>query len=227
MHSGRKVLGQPLEFGDGSAIDLERVGGGQLLHRQADGILTIELQVGGIGLGAEFGMAHIFQPHQSAVAIGLKNDVVKLRRFAKSAHGTHADLVILAGNGRLLSHLAGGDLHVLLGEGVYHIGSGEASPGHTCRIEPQAHGKFPLTENYDVGDAWNPFERIPDINIEIVAHEQRGISVVVGNNGSAEDEVLRGLLRGNAHGFDRTGQPSLSRVHTILDVDGGEIGIAG
>ena len=55
---------------------------------------------------------------------------------------------------------------------------------------------------------------------------ERGIFVVVGSDGRAKHEVLRGLLRRDAHRFHRARQPSLRRVDPILNVDRRQIRIA-
>jgi hypothetical protein len=71
-----------------------------------------------------------------------------------------------------------------------------------------------------------PLERISDVNVQVVAHEQRGIFVLVGNDRRAKDEVLRTLGRRYADGLHRGGQTSLRRVDSVLDVDRSQVWIA-
>ena len=47
------------------------------------------------------------------------------------------------------------------------------------------------------------------------------------NDGRAEHEILRRLRDRDADRLHRAGQASLRRVDAVLDVDGGQVGIAG
>ena len=78
----------------------------------------------------------------------------------------------------------------------------------------------------DIGDAGNTLERVADIDVEVVAHEERGVAAVGGEDGSAEDEVLRGLGDGDADLLDRGGQTSGGGVDAVFDIDGGEVWVA-
>src|ERR1019366_1382613 len=69
-------------------------------------------------------------------------------------------------------------------------------------------------------------QTIADVDIEIIAHEERGVTAVGREDGDAEDEVLRRLGDGNSDLLDRGGEASGSSVDAVLDVDGGEVGIA-
>ena len=127
---------------------------------------------------------------------------------------------------RLLPDLSGGDFHVLLRERTDHVGRSQPATRHALRIEPQPHGVLALAEDEHVRDARNALQRVPHVHVEIVAHEQRGVAIVVGDNGGTKDKILRSLCRRDADGFDRRGQTSLRRVDAVLNVDGGQIGIA-
>ena len=75
------------------------------------------------------------------------------------------------GIGGRLTELAGGDLNVLLGKGVGYVECGEAAGGEAIGIEPEAHRIFALSEDDDGTHAGNTFERIGDIDVEIVGDE--------------------------------------------------------
>ena len=80
-HPGRKALRQPIQFRNRQAVDFKSVRGGELGDADPDRFVSVEHQIRAVVLGAEFGPAHILQPDQGSVGIGLQNDVVKLRWF--------------------------------------------------------------------------------------------------------------------------------------------------
>ena len=142
-------------------VDIERVRGGKLRYAKPDSILPVELQVGGVIFRAQFGVAHIFQANQSAIGIRLENDVVELARLAESAHGPHADLILLPLRRRLLANLSGCDFHVLLRQSASPHRRRQPASRHAHRIQPQPHGVLALAEDNHVGDARNSLQRIP------------------------------------------------------------------
>jgi hypothetical protein len=171
-------------------------------------------------------VADIFQADQSAIGIALEDDVIELRGFGKTADGANADLELLAGNRGLGADLSGGDFDVLLLESIDHIVGGEAAAGHADGIEPETHGVFALAEDEDVGNAGNALQRVADIDVEVIAHEERGVAAVGREDGAAEDEILRGLGDGDSDLLDGGGEASGSGVDAVLDVNRGEVGIA-
>ena len=191
----------------------------------SDRILPVKLQIRRIVFRAQLRTPYIPQPNQRSIGIRFQNDVVELRRLAESPDRSHAHLVLLAVDRRLLAYLPGRDFHVLLRERTHHIGRGQPASRHAHRIQPQPHRVLALAENNYVRHARNALQRVAHVNVEIVAHEQRRI-FVVGNDGRAEDEVLRRFLSRDAHGLHRARQPSLRGVHPVLNIDGRQIRIA-
>jgi hypothetical protein len=164
-------------------------------------------------------MAHILEADQSAIGIALEDDVIELRRFGKTPHGAHADLEIAVRDGRLGADLSGGDFDVLLLERIDHIICGKRTASHADWIKPEAHGILALAEDDDVGDAGNALQSVANVNVQVVAHEERGIAAVGRKDGAAEDEVLRGLGNGNADLFDGGGKPSGGSVDAVFDIN--------
>src|SRR5208283_629087 len=87
-------------------------------------------------------------------------------------------------------------------------------------------GILALAENQHIGHARNALERIPDVNVQVVAHEQGGIFVVIRRDRSAKDEVLRALRRSYADRLHRRRQTPLSGIDSVLDVDCCQVRIA-
>ena len=69
MPAGKR-LDNSVERGFGVAVDVKRVGAGELGDAEADGVVAIEAQIRAVILGAQFGAAYIFQSDQSAVRAG-------------------------------------------------------------------------------------------------------------------------------------------------------------
>ena len=76
------------------------------------------------------------------------------------------------------------------------------------RVEPQAHGIFSLSENQDIGDAGHALQTVANVDVQIVAHEERGVATVGREDSGAEDEVLRSLRDRNTDLLDRSGKSS-------------------
>ena len=52
------------------------------------------------------------------------------------------------------------------------VGRGQAPPGKTIRIEPQAHRVLALAEDVDVADARDALERVLHVHVDVVAEKQ-------------------------------------------------------
>ena len=95
-----------------------------------------------------------------------------------------------AGRRRRLADLAGGDLDVLLGDGVLHVDRGDAELGELVGIEPDAHRIAPLAEDLHVADAGQALQRIDDLQIGVVA-ERHGIDRASGENEIDDQHEVR------------------------------------
>ena len=125
--------------------------------------------------------------------------------------------------GGLLTELSGGDLDVLLGEGVGDVERGEAAGGEPAGIEPEAHGVLALAEDDDVADARNTLEGILDVDVKVVGDEGLRERVIRGDEAGGEDEVGVRLGDGDAGVVDGGGQTALGGGDAVLHVDGGDV----
>src|SRR5439155_17362384 len=185
-----------------------------------------ELQIGGVILGSELRSPHILQADQRSVSVGLEDDVVKLRSLTESPHGAHAHLVLLSGPGRLLADLAGRNFYVLLSKRIYDMRRGKTASRHAYRIEPKPHRVLALPEHENISHSRDALERVPDVHVKVVAHEQGGVFVVVSGDGRAKNEILRSLDRRDPDILDRRWEAAQCRIDAILYVDGRDVGIA-
>ena len=226
LHAGRKALGKAVELSEAAAVHVEGVGGGELRDTEANRFVPAVVQVGAVVFGAELGVTDIPQADESAIGIALQDDVIELTGFRKTADGADADLELLAGKRGLRTDLSGGDFNVLFLERADHIVGGKGAAGHAHGIEPQTHGVFAFAEDHDVGHAGYALQTVADVDIEVIAHEERGVATVGREDGSAEDEILRALGDGDSDLLHRAGEPSGSSVDAVLDINSGEVGIA-
>jgi len=226
-HAGGKVLGETVEFSDALLVDVEGVGRGELGHGDADGVAAVVVEVGAIVFGAEFGVTDVSETNQGSVGIAFEDDVIELGSFRETANDADTHLEILPGNGGLRTDASGGHFDVLFGQGVDDIVGGEGAASKTNGVEPKAHGVFALSENEHIGDTGYALQRVADIDVEIVADEERGVAIDrIGEDGAAEDEILRRLGDGDADLLHGGREPTGGGVDAILDIDGREVRVA-
>ena len=165
----RKALRQPRQFDPHGLVHVQGIGRRQLAHADSDCLESAVPQLSAVIFGAQFGPPNIFHANQRSVAPGFENDVLKLRGLAQPADSPHADLEHLVLRRRLLSHLARGDLDVLLRQRRNHIRRRQSPCRQTRRIKPQAHGVLALAEDDDVGHTMDALQRILHVNVEVIA----------------------------------------------------------
>ena len=114
---------------------------------------------------------------------------------------------------------AGRDLDVLLAQRVDDVAGGDLARRQPIRIEPQPHRVLALAEDRDVADAGHALERVLDVDVEVVAEEQRVVLPVLGVDADRHDEAGRLLLDGDA-GRAHLGRQAAERlVDAVLHVD--------
>ena len=67
LKAGREVLGKLRERGLGTAIDVERVGIGELLDANTHGLMAHVLEVGAVVFGRDLSMTNVFELHRTLV----------------------------------------------------------------------------------------------------------------------------------------------------------------
>ena len=160
-----------------------------MVNAEADCIVAVEAEDATVILGTQLGAPHVAHAHQVAVRTCLQNDVFKFRWLDEPSHRAHADLITLIRARRGLADLSGSDLDILLGKRAQNVRCSQAACRHAKRVEPQAHGIFPLAKILYVGDTGNPLERVAHVEIDIVAEKKAAVLAVVGVDARAEDEI--------------------------------------
>ena len=95
------------------------------------------------------------------------------RRLAQAPERADAELVHLARRRGRLAEAAGGDLDVLLAQRVDDVAGGQLARREALRIEPEPHRVLALAEDDDVADAGHALERVLDVDVDVVAEEER------------------------------------------------------
>ena len=173
---------------------------------------------------AEFDARDVAQPHHRAAGgIGADDDVGKFLRVGEPPRGVDLQFERRPGRGRRLADLAGGDLNVLLGDGVLDVDRGHAEIGELVRVEPDAHRIAALAEDLDVADARQPLQLIDDLQIGVVGQRHRIDRTVRRGQIDDENEVRVLLLDRHAALIDDRRQRRRRLRHAVLHVDRGDV----
>src|ERR1700688_1448257 len=170
-------------------------------------------------------MTNVLQSDERTVAITLQNDVIKLRWLRQTPDHPDTNLEILAGHSGLRTDLSRGPFHVLLLKSRSHIIGSKRASGHAHGVEPEAHRVFALAKDEHVGHAGHALQIVANVNIEVIAHEERRIAIVGREHACAENEILRSLGDCNADLLHCIRKASECGIDAVLNVHSGEIGI--
>ena len=147
---------------------------------------------------------------------GLDNDVLELRSVVEPAIHIERVLKRLPRRRRRGADLAGGDLLVLLLDGLDHVLRHQCPRLQLVRVEPDAHRVLTGAEYGDVADARKARQLVADIDGGIVAQEQAVISVI--RRGQRDEQKYGGrtLLNGDALILDSLWQLRQRAGHAVL-----------
>src|SRR6185437_8840575 len=200
----------------------ESVGIRELLDGQADRFVAVDKEVAAVILSPQLRMAYIFHAHESAVG-AFQYDVVEFGGLDQLSHRSNADLKSLTSGSGWLADLPRCDLNVLLLKRADNVGGRKTARGQARGIKPKPHGIFALTENSDIGNTRDALDGVADVDVYIVADEQAAVLIVVGIEGSGENEAAKALS--NRHtGVDDFGRKQTeSGLNAVLHVHGRKI----
>ena len=218
-----KALRQFLHLDFDALLQLQRVRSGTLKHGHHDARLVAEEGGRRILQRPEFDPRDIAQAHDRSVhGVGAHHDVAEFVRVGEAADGVHLHFERRAFRRRRLADLAGGDLDVLLRNGVLHVDGGDAEIGEPVGIEPNSHRIAPLAENLNVADSGEAFQRVDHLQIGVVAERDRIDRAVRRDQIDDQDEVRILLLDRHAALIDDGGQRRGGLGDAVLDVDSGD-----
>ncbi len=226
LQARRERLRQARQLRKREGVHVERVGGRQRDHGEADRVTPLETEHRRVRLGAKLHPADILQANERAFLSGLHDDVVELGPLVEAARGAHAELIGLAlGRGRI-ANAARSHVDVLLAQRIHDIARGQLPRGQAGRIKPDPHRVLALAEHEHVGHARHALERVLDVDVDVVRNEERIVLPLLGIGARSKDEVRRRLLHGDTKLTDFRRQAAQRLVDTVLHVDRGNVGIA-
>ena len=174
----------------------ERVGGRQLVDRDARGGLPGQVGEVAVGLGTQLDPGHVADADQLAAAVGrrLDDDVLELGDLVEPAE--HVDRVLegLVGRLRRDADLAGGHLRVLLVERLDHVVGHQPEGLQLLRVEPDPHAVGAGAEHVDLRHAGHAGELVLQVDRGVVGQEQAVIDARRRDQVGEQQDVGRLLL---------------------------------
>ena len=170
-------------------------------------------------------MPDVFHAHDRSVRAGLQNDVVEFRRVGQPSDRAHAHLICLPRRKWRHSHLAGGNLNVLLLQRAQNVAGSQSPLRHLGRIEPQPHRILPFAENNYVTDALDALHRVLNVHIEVVAQKQ-AVVLSLGVRARSQNESTGLLCDDDAGILHFIRQTSERLVDPVLHVYGRQVHVA-
>jgi hypothetical protein len=165
----------------------------------------------------------VLEPHQRAVLAALHDDVPELLRRGEPPLHAQGELVVLArGRGRL-AHLARAHLHVLRAQRAHHVRRRQPPARQRGGVQPQAHGEAPLAEDAHVAHAPDAQERVPDVDVRVVAEEARVVAARRVEQAEGHEQLRLRLVDGDTQRVDLGGQLRRRDGHAVLHVHRGEV----
>src|SRR5205807_9845513 len=87
----------------------------------------------------------------------------------------------------------------------------------------QPHGVFTFAKYENIRHSGHTLQRVPDVNVQVVAHKKRIVAAVGRVNGRPEYEVIGSFGGSDAGGLDGGRQPAQRGVHAVLNIDCGQV----
>ena len=127
----------------------------------------------------------------------------RMMMFSNSSSVTRRPWVLidnwkLVSLGRRRAQGAGGDLAVLLADGVDHVGGGEVARGDLVRVQPDAQRIVAEAEQLDVADAVETGQFVLHVEHRVVRQVEHVVAVIRRGQVHDHGQVGRGLVDGDA-----------------------------
>ena len=206
--------------------DVEGVGAGLLVHHDEGRVLALVLGADGVVLAPEVGATDVFDAcDRCALLVGAQDDVLELIRLGEQPRRGHGErLRHRLGRGRL-ADATDGELLVLLAHRVGHVSGRDAELRHAVRAQPDAHGIVRHPEDRGLVRTIDALDGIQHIDVGVVRHVVRIVTLVRREQGDDQHEALGGLLDDDRLCGDRGGKLGRGPLHAVLHIDLGQLGI--
>ena len=225
-HAGGKALREPLELGAHRRGDLERVGLRHLEDAECRRGLARETRETRVALCAELDARDVAEAQQRSPRLGADHDRLELLDGGEASLRAQREVELLIGRGRRRAGSARGDLHVLLAHRRDHVRGRQPELGQPLGIQPDAHRVAPLAEDPDVADPGQPLQRVENVDQRVVRDEERVTRAVRREQVRHQGELGRHLAHRDAEAPHLLRQTGQRHRHAVVDVDGGDVGVA-
>ena len=229
LHAGRETLGQPVQLGlEPGGPRPARWRSGAAVMPRPTASRAVEQQVRAVVLGAQLGAADVLQAHQRAVGARLQDDVSNCDGFGEPADGAHADLEGLSGWIGGWPTCPAATCDVLLAQRADHVGRGQSA--RLARRTGSSHRRMEYLRSpkmMHVGDPGDALERVPHVDVDVVADEERRRSAPPARRRRRPARIAaRLLVMVTPVVFTSLGRRPERRVDAVLHVDRGQIDVA-
>ena len=172
---------------------VERIGAGRDTNRDGGDGLAVHSGVAVVTVAAEFHAGHVFHLHRGAVGKLPYHHVAEFFGRGKPAARDDDGVHLGARRTRRLVEFAGGELHVLRLQGLFHVGGRQAIGGELLRLEPDAHGIFGAEQD-GLAHAGHAANRVEHVGRREAAEVNEVEVAVLGINGD-EHKIVALRLR--------------------------------
>ena len=146
--------------------NLERVRARELIDREPDRRLAVELDVPVVRLSSELDPSHVTNP-QDAAPVDFEDHALELLDTRQAPQGVHRILKVEPRRSWRRSDLSRCNLHVLFSNGGDHIVGGESTRLEPLRVEPDAHPVVLGAHHLHVGNTRKPTQLIFDVQVDV------------------------------------------------------------
>ena len=134
-----KALRQDFHLGPDLIGHVERIGVGELIHREECGWLSVQFAEPAVVLGPELYPGDILERDHGAVRLGHEDDVLELRNRVETPLGGKRVLELLRLRGRRRAERTGRRLNILLANCRDDVGCRQPQARHPVGLQPDAH----------------------------------------------------------------------------------------
>jgi len=110
----------------------------------------------------------------------------------------------------------GGDLHVLLADGLDHVAGGQVARGDLGGVQPDAHAVFARAEDEDIPHARHARDGVADVQQGVVGHVDAVVTPVRRGQVDDQAEIGAALAHRDALPAYLLRQPGLRQGHAVL-----------
>ena len=218
IHALREVFLQFLHLGADIGGQLQGVGPGGLENRDGHRRLVVQQRTERVAARAQLDAGHVLEQGFRAVRPGLDDDLAEFLLRNQPALHVDGHFEVHGVFDWLLPHHPGGDLHVLLADGVDNVAGGQVSRRDFVRVQPEAHGVIARAENLHVAGAGNAGQHVLDLEGGVVAQINVVIPSIRGKEVDHHRQVRRLLGGGDAQRAHFLGQFGQGLGHPVLDL---------